>query len=85
MQFRVIRRQVREFKLLLFQPLPVGPFAGELHFQFFVRYQAPGEEVHQEHLARLQAAFFLDVFRVYRQYPDLGCHDDLVVVGQVVA
>ena len=85
MQLRVLLGQIGQFQLLRLEPLAVRPLPGELHFQFFVRDQASGEEVHQEHLAWLQAAFFLHVFRLYRQHPDLGGHDDLVVMRQVIA
>ena len=84
MQFSVIRRQVGQLQLLALEPLAVGSAAGKLHLQFFVGNEAAGKEIHQEHFARLQAALVLDVCRFDRQHPDLGRHDDLVVVGQVV-
>ena len=77
--------QVGQFQFLLVQPLAVGPFSGEFHFQFFVRHQASGKEIHQEHFARLQTSFFFHVLRRNRQHANLRRHNDFVIVGQVIA
>ena len=70
---------------LLREPFPVGSFAGDQAFHFFVRNESALIEVDQKHFARLQAPFEFNVGRIDLQHTDFGCHDALVIVGDVIA
>ena len=69
--------------------LPCEPFAIRALgrngcFELFVGNQAAFLKVQQEHFAGLQASLELDVCRVNMNHADFGCHDDFVVMGDVI-
>lgn len=67
------------------QPLVVRATAGDIGLEFFVGDQTSLFEIDEEHLARLQAALDLDVVGIDVEHAHFAGHDDLVVVGDVVA
>ena len=72
--------EVFERDLVAGQPVGIAVPGRQLVLDLTIGNDAALFQIHQEHLARLQAAFHLYVFRLDRQYPGLGRHHHEVVV-----
>ena len=66
--------------LLLLDPLAIGLARPQLFLDLLIRDDALLAQVAQQHLARLQAALELDVFRLHRQHAGFRRHDEQSVV-----
>ena len=84
---RNLRRvlDLREIDHLLVDPLAIRLFAGDAIFDLVVRDDPPGDHVHEEHAARLEAALDRDPLRRDRQHAGLRAHDHEVILRHVVA
>ena len=79
-------RQVFRMNQVVFEPLPVRCLLGDVFFDLAIFDNAAGFHVDEEHATWLEAAFSDYVFRLdASEDSDLGCKDDLVVGGDVIA
>ena len=69
---------------LLCQPLTIGAPVSVVALEFFVRNHSALFKVDKKHFARLESTLEFDVRWVHRQHTDFRCHDDFVVMGDIV-
>ena len=81
----VHRRQVVQRHFAFLEPGPIRLLHANGLLELFVADDAARFEVDHEHLARLQASLFEDVFGLHGQGASLRRKDDAAVFGQGVA
>ena len=77
--------QMVQRDLILRQPGGIGLPAGELFLDLTIGNNTALFQIHQEHLARLQAAFHPNVFGLHRQHAGLRRQHHHVVFGDQIA